>query len=183
MLQPFVAGNGSVQVDGDRNTLLIAGSADQIATMSDLIDMFDVDWMAGMSFGFYPLDRVLASELILELDQIFGTGDVEDSPGGPVRFVPIDRLNALLVIAKEPALLLRAESWIGRLDKIGEGDEGQIYVYSVQNGRAADLASVLGELFDVRSTAIGPDPLLAPGLEPVELRSVVAFGGAGSRSG
>ena len=167
LLQPFVANQGAIQVDSSRNTLLIAGSADQIATMSDLIDMFDVDWMAGMSFGFYPLERASASDLALELDQIFGLD--ENSTSRSLRFLPIDRLNALLAIATEPASLRRVQSWVERLDKIGEGDEEQIYVYSVQNGRAADLASVLGELFDIRSTVIGPDPLLAPGLEPIEL--------------
>ena len=171
LLQPFVANQGSVQADPDRNTLLISGSPDQIATMSDLIDMFDVDWMAGMSFGFYPLERAAASDLAFELDQIFGFGEEGGSPGQPARFLPIERLNAVLVIAKDPALLRRAQSWIGRLDKIGEGDEEQIYVYPVQNGRAADLAAVLGELFDIRSSAIGPDPLLAPGLEPAALQS------------
>jgi|GEM_PF-135303 len=173
LLQPFVANQGSIQADPDRNTLLINGSPDQIATMSDLIDMFDVDWMAGMSFGFYPLERAAAADLAFELDQIFGTDEEAGSPGAPVRFVPIERLNALLVIASEPAFLRRAQSWVDRLDKIGEGDEDQIYVYSVQNSRAGDLAAVLGELFDIRSTAIGPDPLLAPGLEPIELRSSV----------
>lgn len=171
LLQPFVTNQGSVQADPDRNTLLIDGSPDQIATMSDLIDMFDVDWMAGMSFGFYPLERAAAPDLAFELDQIFGTGEEVGSPSQPVRFVPIERLNAVMVIAKEPAFLQRAQSWIGRLDRIGEGDEEQIYVYPVQNGRAADLAAVLGELFDIRSTAVGPDPLLAPGLEPAELQS------------
>ncbi|MGI9501592.1 MAG: secretin N-terminal domain-containing protein, partial [Geminicoccaceae bacterium] len=176
LLQPFVANQGSVQADPDRNTLLIDGSPDQIATMSDLIDMFDVDWMAGMSFGFYPLERAAAPDLAFELDQIFGTGEELGSPGQPVRFVPIERLNAVMVIAKDPAFLQRAQSWIDRLDKIGEGDEEQIYVYPVQNGRAADLAAVLGELFDIRSSAIGPDPLLAPGLEPVELQSSLLDG-------
>lgn len=176
LLQPFVANQGSVQADPDRNTLLIDGSPDQIATMSDLIDMFDVDWMAGMSFGFYPLERAAAPDLAFELDQIFGTGEELGSPGQPVRFVPIERLNAVMVIAKDPAFLQRAQSWIDRLDKIGEGDEEQIYVYPVQNGRAGDLAAVLGELFDIRSTAVGPDPLLAPGLEPVELQSSVLDG-------
>jgi len=171
LLQPFIAGNGSVQVDAERNTLLITGSADQIATMNDLIDLFDVDWIAGRSIGFYPLERVQPSDLALELEQIFSTGEEARASGEPLRFLPIDRLRAMLVIANEPAMLTRVESWIDRLDKIGDGDEDQIFVYAVQNGRASDLAAVLGELFEVESTAIGPDPLLAPELEPIELRS------------
>jgi len=171
LLQPFATNGGSVQIDADRNTLLIAGSADQTATMNDLINMFDVDWMAGLSTGFYPLERVQPSDLALELDQIFKTGEEAGRSGEPLRFLPLDRLNALLVMANDPSLLARAEMWIDRLDQIGDGDGDQIFVYAVQNGRASDLAAVLGELFDIQSSAVGPDPLLAAGREPIALRS------------
>ncbi|MGH1481820.1 MAG: type II secretion system secretin GspD [Geminicoccales bacterium] len=170
LLQPFTANQGSVQVDASRNTLLILGSADQNATINELIDMFDVDWMAGMSFGLYPLKAVGSTQLVSELDQVFGDPDTGVAAGA-LRFVPLDRLNALLAIAAQPDHLDRVEDWIERLDKVGDGEGEQVYVYAVQNGRAGDLAVVLGELFDIESTAIGQDSLLAPGLEPVELRS------------
>lgn len=170
LLQPFVANQGALQVDATRNTLLLVGSADQNATMTDLIEMFDVDWMAGMSFGLYPLKSVGPTQLATELDQILGDPETGVAAGA-LRFVPLDRLNALLAIAVQPGYLDRAESWIKRLDKAGDGEGEQVYVYSVQNGRAADLAAVLGELFDIKSTAVGDSSLLAPGLEPVELRS------------
>ncbi len=170
ILQPFVANQGTVQPDVARNTLLLTGTADQVATMADLVDMFDVDWMKGMSFGLYPLDEVVPTQLAGELEQIFGDPEVGLAPGG-FRLVPIDRLSALLVITAQPDYLDRAASWIERLDKEGEGEGDQVFVYAVQNGRASDLASVLGELFDIRSSVVGEPSLLAPGLEPVELGS------------
>lgn len=176
LLQPFVADQGAIQLDAARNTLLLIGSPDQVATMSDLIDMFDVDWMEGMSFGLYPLDEVGPSQLAEELDQVFGDPELGVSTGA-LRFIPIDRLSALLVITAQPTYLDRAEDWIKRLDKAGDGDGEQVFVYSVQNGRAADLASVLGELFDIRSTAVGEPSLLAPDLEPIALGSSLATGG------
>jgi general secretion pathway protein D len=174
LLKPFVPDETSVQVNQSRNTLLLVGSAAQQATLTELVDIFDVDWMSGMSYGLYPLDSVSALTLADELDQIFADPGAEALPGA-VRFVPIERLNALLVITAQPDYLARAETWIQRLDRAGEGDGEQVYVYAVQNGRAADLAEVLGEIFDVRSSAIGADPAsLAPGLEPVELRSSIS---------
>lgn len=168
LLQPFVGNQGAIQVDTSRNALLMVGSADQNATLMGLVDMFDVDWMAGMSFGLYPLKAAGATQLAEELDQILGDPEIGIATGA-LRFVPLDRLNALLAISTQPDLLDRVETWIGRLDKPGDGDGDQVYVYSVQNGRASDLAAVLGELFDIRSTAIGEESLLAPGLEPIEL--------------
>ncbi len=170
LLQPFVAAEGAIQIDSTRNAVLLVGSPDQIATMSDLIDMFDVDWMKGMSFGLYPLKVVGASQLADELDQIFGDPENGVVARG-IRLVPLDRLSALMVIASQPDSLDRVEAWIKRLDKQGDGEGEQVYVYAVQNGRASDLASVLGALFDIESSAVGSDTLLAPGLEPIELRS------------
>ncbi|MGI9449757.1 MAG: type II secretion system secretin GspD [Geminicoccaceae bacterium] len=170
LLQPFVAKYGSVQIDAAHNTLLLVGLPDQIATMNDLIDMFDVDWMQGMSFGLYPLAAVEPIQLAGELEQLFGDPET-GLPAGLIRFVPLDRLNALLVITVQPDYLTRVERWIKRLDKAGDGKGEQVYVYAVQNGRASDLASVLGELFDIRSTSVGEASLLAPGAERVELRS------------
>lgn len=170
LLQPFVDGQGSVQVDAARNTLLLIGPPDQVASMNDLIDMFDVDWMQGMSFGLYPLESVGATQIATELDQILADPSVGTLAGG-VRLVPIDRLSALIVIASHPDSLKRVATWVDRLDKEGQGDGAQVYVYEVQNARATDLASVLGELFDIQSTSFGDDSLLAPGLEPVALGS------------
>ncbi|MGI9451751.1 MAG: type II secretion system secretin GspD, partial [Geminicoccaceae bacterium] len=170
ILQPFVANQGAVQLDAARNILLLTGTADQVATMAELIDMFDVDWMKGMSFGLYPLDDVVPTQLAGELEQIFGDPESGLAPGG-LRLVPLDRLSALLVITAQPDYLDRAARWIERLDQEGEGEGEQVFVYAVQNGRASDLASVLGELFDIRSSVVGEPSLLAPGLEPVELGS------------
>ncbi|MGH1482986.1 MAG: type II secretion system secretin GspD [Geminicoccales bacterium] len=174
LLKPFVGGRGSIQVDASRNILLLLGSPDQVATMTDLIDMFDVDWMRGMSIGIYPLEAVGASELADELDQILGDPEIGVLAGG-VRLVPLERLSALVVIASEAKSLKRIQTWIERLDQPGEGQGDQVYVYEVQHARAADLATVLGELFDIKSTSIGEDQLLAPGLEPIEL-SAAPFG-------
>ncbi len=116
LLEPFVVNQGAIQVDTNRNTLLLIGSADQNATMTDLIEIFDVDWMAGMSFGLYPLKAVGATQLASELDQIFGDPEVGVAAGA-LRFVPLDRLNAVLAITAQPDYLNRVESWIKRLDQ------------------------------------------------------------------
>ena len=128
LLEPFVTGSGSIQVDATRNILLLLGSPDQVATMTDLIDMFDVDWMRGMSIGIYPLKAVDAGQLADELNQILGDPE-SGALAGSVRLVPLERLSALVVIAAQAKSLGRIETWIDRLDKPGEGEGEQVYVY------------------------------------------------------
>jgi general secretion pathway protein D len=170
LLAPFAPPGGVVQADPARNLLLLAGPADQLATLAELAGMFDVDRFAGMSFGLFPLTVASAEALAGELQQIFAPGD-DPTAAGVVRIIPIERLNAVLVITPQPAYLDRARTWIARLDRIGEGDEPQVFVYPVQNGRAADLAEVLSQLFDLEAAAVGAPDLLAPGLQPAQART------------
>ena len=170
LLAPFAPPGGVLQVDFTRNVLLLAGAPAELDALGEMVAMFDVDWLAGMSFGLFPLEEAEATELATELEAVFGGGEA-----GPltdiVRFVPIERLNAILVISAQPAYLERAQTWIERLDRIGEGLEPGIFVYAVQNGRATDLADVLGEVFGITTATVGPGDLLAPGLEPTEIGS------------
>ena len=174
LLEPFMPPGGTIQVDATRNLLLLAGSANQLASLRDLISMFDVDWMRGMSFGLFPLKNAAATDLAHELEQIFGSTE-EETLAGPTRFVPIERLNAVLVVSPQPAYLDEAETWIEHLDRTSDGEEPQVYVYPVQNARAANLAEVLSGTFGVRAATVGAPSLLAPGREAVELRSTRAF--------
>ena len=96
--------------------------------------------------------------------------------------MPIERLNAVLVVASQPTYLDQAEVWIDRLDRIGDGEEPQIFVYSAQNARATNLADVLSEMFDARTTTVEGSSLLAPGQEAIELSTTSAFAPAGSRA-
>jgi general secretion pathway protein D len=174
VLEPFTPPGGGVQIDPARNLIILAGLPDQLGTLSSLITMFDVDWLQGMSFGLFPLDNAPAAQLVEELQQIFSS--VEGGPlEGRVNFVPIERLNAVLVVASQPTYLDQAEVWIDRLDRIGDGEEPQIFVYAAQNARATNLADVLSEMFDARTSTVEGTGLLAPGEEAIELSTTSAF--------
>ena len=174
LLEPFTPPGGTIGVDARRNLLLLAGTGDQLASLRDLVAIFDVDRMRGMSFGLFPLENATASDVALELDQIFGSGE-GGAQADVVRFVPIERLNAVLMVSAQPAYLDEAETWIGRLDRTGDGEEPQIYVYPAQNARAANLAEVLSEIFGAQTVTVGAPSLLAPGRDPVALGAAADF--------
>jgi general secretion pathway protein D len=174
VLAPFAPPGGAIQVDPVRNLLLLAGLPEQLATLTDLVSIFDVDWLQGMSFGLFPLDNAPAADLVEELQQIFSNLE-GGALAGLIRFVPIERLNAVLVVSSQPTYLTEAQTWIERLDRVGEGDEPRIFVYSLQNARATNLAEVLSEMFGARVTTVEGSGLLAPGQEPIELPSTGAF--------
>ncbi len=169
LLLPFVATGRLLRADKDRNLLIFAGPGSEARNLIDLIAVFDVDWIAGMSFALFPLEVADPESMIEDLQTVFAQDEL--SPiAGLLRFVPIERLNAILVISPQDSYIATAQSWIERLDR-GDGGAGRrIFVYFVQNGRAEDLASTLTELFSgARTAAAAPAARLAPGTPLVEL--------------
>jgi len=152
-MEPFVAPGRGLQADAARNLLLFRGPGSEARDITAMIKLFDVDWMEGMSFALLPLAHADVSTVVAELDEIFGQGgEAPEAMQGVVRFLPVERMNAVLVISEQPAYVYRAEEWVKRLDR-GGGAEGerQLYVYHLKRARASEVAAVLGELFDVRS--------------------------------
>lgn len=171
VLTPYVRQGAIVKADNSRNLLVIAGTRADLENYLQTIETFDVDWLAGMSVGVYPLERVEATTVVPELEKVFGEG-VPTPLAGMFRFMAIERINAVMVITPQPSYLKKAEEWLGRLDRGGSGSGSQLFVYYVQNVKALDLADRLTEVFGSGGGSSRPASVgaVAPG-ESVEIRS------------
>ncbi len=165
VLKPFTPPSATVRVDPDRNLLILGGTPGEREQLLELVRTFDVDWLEGMSFAIQPIQSGSAEAMVDDLDQIFRTNE-GGRRAGLVRFVPVDRLNAILVMSPRRELLAKAQTWIRRLDA-GDSDEPRVYVYYCQNTRAEELADVLNQIFNEASPATTATPRreLAPGFE------------------
>ena len=86
---------------------------------------------------------------------------------GALRIMPIERLNAILVVTPRAAYLEEARRWIEKFDQPGSGgSEASLHIYKVQNGNARHLASVLSGIFGTGQAATAPvaNSGVAPGL-------------------
>ncbi|WP_417361786.1 type II secretion system secretin GspD [Gallaecimonas pentaromativorans] len=147
LLEPIKPKQGLLEADERRNLLTIAGTQSDLLSLRDTIQLFDVDQLQGMSVGIFRLQAVEAGVITQELEAIFG--DSAEGPlAGMVRFLPIDRLNALLVITPQAKYLTDARTWIERLDKADNPRGLNMYVYYVQNSKADRLADMLSKLFE-----------------------------------
>jgi general secretion pathway protein D len=178
LLEPFVKDQTTVRVDDVRNFLILSGTELELRHLIDTIEMFDINWMAGMSAGLFTLQSADVKSVMAELEKAIGAGD--KSPfAGILRVIPLERLNALLVITPQAEYLDEAKKWIERLDKAGSDSAGiRFYVYQVQNGRAERIAPLLQQAFTGRITqsALGPGPpTLAPGTPPGTIVSPPTF--------
>ncbi len=173
LLKPYAKADAFVSVDTARSMLVLAGTAAELANYQRTIDIFDVDWLKGMSVGVYPVQRVEVAKIMPELDKLFGASG-ESPMAGMFRFIPIERTNSVVVITPNRAYLEKAEEWLRRLDQGGAESGTQLYVYDVKNIKATDLADRLSEVFTGQrsstSTRSSNRGNVAPGLQPVEAR-------------
>jgi general secretion pathway protein D len=173
ILEPLAGEPSSVRIDPLRNLLILSGTQLQLKHMLETVDMFDVDWISGMSVGLFTLQSVDVKTVTGELEKLFGDKNLGPLAGA-IRVVPIERLNALLVVTPQAKYLEQARTWVERLDRPGAGGGGQrLYVYPVQNGKAENLAGLLNDAFSGKGTQTKAvsSPDLAPGAVPAEVKS------------
>jgi general secretion pathway protein D len=177
-LRPLARKGSILHIDETRNVLVLGGTRYELASLLEAVEIFDVNWLSGMSFGLFRLEFAESSTLVKELRALLGS-DKGGALSGLVRLVPVERLNAILAVSRQPRYLDEVRRWVERLDAAGQnGSVRQLFIYFVQNGKAANLAAVLGSVFAKDSRASGAPSVragsLAPNLEPVEITSAPA---------
>jgi general secretion pathway protein D len=170
VIQPLAPPGRQLRVDPQRNLFILAATSSEADDFSEILSLFDVDWMRDKSFGLFPLKHADPENVAAELRRVFAQPD-DPAQTGIIEFLPIQRLNAILVITPQEAYMDQAQNWIQRLDRGTEADKRQLYVYFVQNGRAKELATIVGEALsaDVAQTDAAPEARLGPGLLPGEI--------------
>jgi general secretion pathway protein D len=145
LIEPLVAQGTIIQVDPQRNLLIAGGSASELARVTQTIALFDVDWLRSQSFGLFPLAYSQARSVAADLQSMIAQGPM----AGLVRIIPIEHLNAVLVVSSRPAYVDEMRGWVERFDRGRDTASPRVFVYHVQHGRAADIAAVL-------TKALGP---------------------------
>ena len=174
ILKPVAPSDAFVRVDSRRNLLILAGTQTQLEGWLDIIATFDIDQLDGVSVGIFPLTNASSQEVFAELEQILAESP-NDAPAGGlasmVRVMPIERLNSIMVVSPRAHYVRSVGDWVKALDSIEEeGSEPTLHVYSVKNGNAAQLASLLSTIYadaggGVGSEAGGRRQSVAPGMK------------------
>lgn len=145
LLQPFARQGVSVQAERARELLILSGPPDQIAGLARTIELLDVDWLEGMSFGIVPLDYAAPDALLGELRTLFGGAD--GPIGSMLEFVALPSRRAILVLAKRPERLDQARVWIEQLDRPLQTG-GRIRFLALTNADAERVAETVSPLFE-----------------------------------
>ena len=145
LLTPLAQGRAEVRADPAEQHVFISGDPASVDALTRAATLFDVDWLRGRSFQFYPLKYANAGAVAQDVEKVLGG---EEGPiGGQVELITIDRLNAIIIAAKSPELLDQTAHWIERLDLPASPSEQRLRVVHLNNLVATDFVKTISDLF------------------------------------
>lgn len=148
VLEPFVTPGGEI-IDYPRgNFLILIDLLSNIQRLVEIKELIDVHVFAGARMELYQPKVASAEELSEEMTKVM-QAYAASSPQPETfaaRFVPIPRINRLLVISYSEAAWAYAKRWLEQVDTYAEGPGRRVFVYPVENGKAADLADILNQV-------------------------------------
>ena len=77
ILKPLTPPGALVEADEARNLLLVAANSVEVVNLIELVQTFDIDWLAKRSVGVFPVNSTGADVMIKELNAVFDLRDGE----------------------------------------------------------------------------------------------------------
>jgi general secretion pathway protein D len=110
-----------------------------------------VQTFVGTRTEIYQPKVASAEDLANEMTKIMQSyaSSSAQAEGFAAQFIPVPRINELMVIADSEAAWTYVKRWLERLDTIGEGPGRKIHIYPVENGKASELADVLTQVLGI----------------------------------
>lgn len=168
VVDPITPQGMVAKFDDTRNVLVLAGTATELAEAMDLIGVFDVDWMRGMSVALHPISSSDPEAIVRDLEPMMGI-DRDGPLRGSLKVVPSKRLGSIMVITSKPHLVGRARAIIEQLDRVAAATEEQLFVHNVRNRGATELAAILTRVLANRDAGQGTTGGVAPRFDSATL--------------
>jgi general secretion pathway protein D len=142
VLQPYAGNNGRIVADTTRNVLLVGGEPAVRESLVTLIHAFDVDILAGQSYALLPVGSGDPKDFASALQTALRGGN-GGALSGRVRVVPMDRVNAVLVVASSRQLIDEARRVFSLVDRTRLETVRAWNVFYLQNGSCSSAPAGL----------------------------------------
>jgi general secretion pathway protein D len=96
-----------------------------------------------LSIELLPVKNISVGDFMEDLQKVIAMPLRE----GAVKVLPIEKMNALLVIGTKDAQLENVRKWVGKIDGLFKLSKSRVFIYPVQNGRAEDIVAVLERIY------------------------------------
>ena len=142
ILETYAGDGVKIVADPARNVLILSGAASARQSVFNLIQVFDVDYLAGHAYALFPAKSGDPAKLASELEAVLQTEN-NGALSGAVKIVPIEQSNAVMVITKQQDTLDQIARMVEQLDKVKSSAGRNIHVYYLKNTQPMDIQPLL----------------------------------------
>ncbi len=128
----------------------LSGTYAEVTQILNLLQILDRPYISDKKISLLTFSYLPVKEFIVDIKEILsGLGipvNSKTTPGGIV-LLPLEPLNALLVVSPKESWLKTVAFWLEKYDNIDAlGDTPRLFVYTAKNRAAAELLEVLDSL-------------------------------------
>jgi general secretion pathway protein D len=145
ILTPFLSEGGHLVSHEGGNILIVTDTSRSMRRVLELVAQFDTEVFSNQRARLYPIQSSRAERIAAELQQVFSAYGLSAGTSA-IRFVPIERVNSVLVVTANASVYPEVEQWLQRLDQPMADSGVRTFIYKVENGDAQELANVLSRL-------------------------------------
>jgi general secretion pathway protein D len=143
-LKLFMTEGGVIMPYERLNMLIATDYSDSISKVIEVIRMLDNSYIDPDLIELIKIKYNASADVVEDLKKIFGAGSKDSATG--INFVSLDRLNAILIQGNSRRALGEVRHWVQELDA-PSGRSVQTFIYTVENGTAANIAMILSALY------------------------------------
>lgn len=152
VLKPLLSPGGNIN-EGAHNSLIIVDHPANVEKLLQLVHMIDTKSLAQTMVRVMKVENTDPNEIISELEVIFSAyGALAQKGKFGVSFLPVQRINAVMILANSGPLMERARYWVKQLDQRTDM-LANIHVYHVENYKAKNLADLLTQAYGGQAAA------------------------------
>ncbi|MCX5889978.1 MAG: type II secretion system secretin GspD [Deltaproteobacteria bacterium] len=146
VLKPLLSPAGSLG-EAAHNALILIDTPDNMEKLLQLINLIDSRALAQTLVRIVKVHNSAPKEVIAEMETIFAAyGTLAAKGKFGVNFLPVARLNSVMILANSGPLMERALYWVRQLD--AKTDMlANVHVYNVENYKAKNLANLLTQVY------------------------------------
>ncbi len=132
------------------NGILLSGEVAKLRKMIRLIDVLDRPYFENKELYLAKLEYISPQNLLKELSNILkniGIPIASDITKPGILLVPLEKLNALLIISSRSEWLKTVKFWISKIDTIESlGEDVRLFTYKTKNRSAKEVRKILDML-------------------------------------
>ncbi len=162
LIQPYLSDHGQAIDLPVQNMLIVTDFESKVLDCVNLLARLDISPLMGLAVRMIKVENAPLFDIKDEIEEMMTALQINRQERKGVAIVPLERVNSLLLVSKNQALLDTVAGWVKELDVLPREGRDNIYIYNVRNSVASELAELVNNLIADKPTSSRSTRTAAP---------------------